>query len=791
MELLPGVARSLLQFEDNPLRFERVCMELYREAEGVELVPTSRTWDGGRDARGISLGGEGLPGVLCATLSKDIDEKVEADIGRLVGGTRTEGIVYCTSQDLSERACDRIEARIRELYPDVKSVRVLGQTQLAELGERFEGVLRRHYAGEIGNVESALRRPPVFADDPERIGLRLALVTQTGDDAGALRKELTRRLVVESIHGQGPQTSGELASGISRQLHLSRSVSSAYLRAILSDLANEGLVDIEGEKASLTESGVSYAGRMPEEASTRLLEGRDAIRLAIRTLSGHVLTDDQFERVWGSLQQGLAALFYSRGAAIVRMVDSLLRGETGEYRPEVVLERLADKVEPHFSNPVQGREVRQAIVDMFSERGSDAFAWLTQVCSVYVMMCSLGFETLSARQVANALGRFYLVADSDLVLSLLCEGEENHEEVRAIIEGWRQLNGKLLVARPVLEEVAYHAWIAERDYTAVEHQLASLSDSEANHLIDNTFVRSFRVASRGSTGRRYWTRYISQYRGETEREYGRAMEILRDEYGFGVLPDASEEHQQLAKDVQQFLCRKASEDAGCGIEDLDFRVRDKCRRDALLVAAIAAQRSKLREWGRRQTAIVVSSARLLRDAGRAFAKELGEPEAVLSTAAVGWLLTLTPGVYMGLGTLRGVLFDVTLARRLTPLQRYAYRLIAASEEFDIPWSRRVTLERELGHRLLADARARGQPVRQVRERVMKSAEPDYSARVVAEALDSLAVHPRTRDELDRLKREAERLREELTEARQAARSRQTSPPTKPRVGAPFRKRRRK
>ncbi len=75
-------------------------------------------------------------------------------------------------------------------------------------------------------------------------------------------------------------------------------------------------------------------------------------------------------------------------------------------------------------------------------------------------------------------------------------------------------------------------------------------------------------------------------------------------------------------------------------------------------------------------------------------------------------------VAMGLGTLRGVLFDLGLAERLTPVQRYAYRIIALSGEWDIPWCRRVSLRRELGTRLLSDAKARGKPVATLVDRVL-------------------------------------------------------------------------
>lgn len=769
MPLLPGIVQALFNLEDNPIRFEKLCLDLYSAAEGVELVPTSRTWDLGRDGRCISISGSGkeIVGVLCATLSTGIETKVEADIRRLVKTTATKAIVYCSSRSLTELACAKIEATIRELYPKIDSVRVLGQIQLMALGERFESILRHHYAAEIQNIEQALQIQPTASPEPEHIGLRLALITQTGDDARTLRSQLTRRLVSDNLNAKGPQTPGQLAVIISGQLHLPRSLSGNYISEISTQLESEGLVELQGEQIIITKSGIEFVNTIPEEAGIKLLEGRAAIRDAIKTLSGHALISDQYEKVWNSLQDGLSELFYSHGAAIVRMVASLITGE--RVKPEgttlILLDKIGDHIGSLFSEPTQGSEVRQAIIDMFSEKDSSAFEWLTQICTVYIMMCSLGFESLSSQQVTRVLRNFRLVPDTDIIISLLCEREKNHPEVSRIISGWRQLGGKLLMATPVLEEAASHAWISERDFTSMGDQLTQISDSEADHLIENAFVRTFKSASKGLTTRKYWDRYISQYRGDTKWDYGRIMEILREEYGFDRLPDAEENYKKFPNQVKEILINKVSKGAKVNAEELDFRMQDKCRRDGVLFGAVLAARDLARESGVQTATIILSSSRLLKEADEIFRDELGQPDAVASTAALGCLLALTPGVQMGLGTLRGVLFDMGLATRLTPIQKYAYRLIAASGEFDVPWSKRVTLQRELGERLLTDARVSGEPVRKIRERVLRSGDPEYSVKILADALDKMALTPKIEKELRQLRTVVKKLEKELLESK--------------------------
>ena len=129
--------------------------------------------------------------------------------------------------------------------------------------------------------------------------------------------------------------------------------------------------------------------------------------------------------------------------------------------------------------------------------------------------------------------------------------------------------------------------------------------------------------------------------------------------------------------------------------------------------------------------------------------------------ALGCLLTLIPGVRLGVRALRGVLSDTRIAAKMTSVEGYAYRLIVLSGEYDVPWSRRGTLRRELGERFLEDAKATGQPRKAVRDRVLGSQDPAYSAKMVSDALKAMAVPPESAKEMEALRGEIVRLRAEL------------------------------
>lgn len=763
MALLPGILEALFSNEYNDLRFEQVCLDLYRAAEGIDLVPTSRSWDMGRDGRSISISdtGKALSGILCATLSTSLNEKIEKDIRRLSRTTLTKAIVYCSSLPLSEKACDDIEANIRDLAPNVESVRVLGQTQLIHLGLNNEMVIRNLYLAEINNIEQALLKQPDVPPRPEQIGLRLALLTQTGDDAFELRNDLSRRLVLECLDAEGPQNPGDIAVKISKQLHLGRVISIHYIQQILSQLHSDNLINIQNGAAQLAPAGTEFIEIIPSSASSKLLEGRSTIRMAIKELSGHELLDTHYESLWNTLQDGLSDLFYHHGDAIIRMVGSLISGEEAEVIIEAreLFDNLAARVLPLFTDQDQGQEVQQAILDMFCEKESDAFKWLTHICSVYVMMCSLGFEAFSSDQISRVLTTFQMIADTDVVISLVCEEEKNSYEVSRIINGWRALGGKLLMAIPVLEEVAYHAWISKHDYATMGDQLPHLLDDETEHLINNAFVRTFKRLAYDQRKIRYWSKYINQFRGDSEYDYSRIMEILREDYGFKHLPDAEEKYDSFAAKIEKFMKNSACKHHDCELDDLDENTVDKIHRDAKMIASLKAARDASRQGGIPSIISILSSAKLMKEVDNTFRKDFGKPDAVVSTAVLGCLLILTPDTKMGLQTLRGVLFDLDLVSKMSRLEQYALRLIHASKEFDIHWARRVSLRRELSENLYTEAQSRGEKVSDIKQRIIVSEDPIYSAKVVVDTMDRMAITPGIESSLAQSERRIKELEE--------------------------------
>jgi hypothetical protein len=766
MTLSSSFASAIIAGERNAFRFEKFCADLYEAAESTTVVTTAATYDLGRDARGISPQDVHVPVVLCVSLRRDVTEKVTFDLTRLKATTQPLALIYCSSRLLTEHHCDRIEQEVRNFFPSVRAVRVLGQHQLVELASAHEAIFIRHYEGELSDLRRTLLDESEQAEGPESMGLRLAIMTQTGNDASALRMALSRRLVLERLSVDGRLTVKSLAQKISAQLHLPRSIAPAYIEEIVDGLLQEGLVAMEDKKARLTDEGRQVLRHVPEDAAAKLLEGRTVVRSAIETLSGYRLQDTDFARLWVTFQDGIAGLFYRQGEAIIKLVSAVKRSERSDNDSDVraELERLAARIAQPFSQPDQREDIRLSVIDMFLERDSEAFAWLSDTCSVFVMMCSLGLEPIAGKQVAQTLGRIALLLDTDVLLSVLCDGELNHNAAKRVVHGWREIGGAVYVPDSSLEEAAYHAWIANRDFEATAHLLRQRSaDGTPSRLITNAFVRAFWSRR---LPRKDWPQFNRDYRGSSPNDFTKIAEIVHDEYGvqrYEGVPSRDARQDVVYRQALSYMQTEQARYAGCNANELDRVTMDKLRRDAALLAGINRARRESRTRSMAEIPIALSSAHVLKLADNRFRGELGKPDAVMSLAAAATLLLLVPGVQMGLNTLREVLFDLNLGRRLHPLSRLVYRVLEASEEYRfLGWSKRATLRRRLTERLLSDAKKSGKSFDELEKKVEQGEDPVYVADVIKGALDGMAVPPATKALVEELTREIKRLNAEIS-----------------------------
>jgi len=760
------IYNTILNNEINQIRFKNYCMDICSKERGITLVPTSRSWDLGRDAREILLGKKKLPVYLCATLNKEIDSKVEHDMSRLKETTKVDSLIYCCSKELTEYYIEDLKKKIQSMFNIPIDVEVLGQVQLSKLAEKYPDIFKKYYAQELKDLLKMITTAESGTETAEQRGLRLALSTFASEDAVSLRKFLSRRIILEFLSIKDNQSIHELSKEISDGFHLPRSIDKGYLESILKILMVDGLALEDNERWSATSEGKKEAKTISPEALQNLLEGKNIISNAIKQLTGYNLGEEQFNTVWNIIQDSIAEIFYSNGLSVVQMMNSFLyEGETLDESQEFykLVGKMADRIATQFIIPDQAMDIRQAIIDMFCERTSEPFQWLASICLVFITICALGFEGTSASELYKVFQRIKIVLDTDILITLLCEGEPDHKETEELLNRWKAIGGEIYVSCPVLEELAYHAWISEIDYNGTCKLFNTLkTETEIQRYIINAFVRTFRMIAKGRYDFKNWYFYINQYKGDDEKDYSKILEICLEDFGFNILTEAGEEYSQFIEETKEFIVdlRKKPDYT---VEELK-RIKDKSERDARLLASILRYRETERKKGSGKTMSLVTSSSLFRQAEIGFSHLLRKPETVLLMSAFSYLVSLLPGVQFTVGSLKAVLFDYRATTRLMPDERLAMRVIKDSAKYDFPFARRTSLRRELDLQVRRQAVLEETSYKKEKEKLRKEskseAEINVAAGMISKALVALSIETLDEIEISKVMQESEKLKKE-------------------------------
>jgi hypothetical protein len=754
--MIPGITKVVIEGERNSFRFEDFCAELFTKVDGRVFVGTSKTYDRGRDARTTTSGSGTHEAVICCTLNVELDDKVKADIKRLVDTSQPDRLIYCTSQPATEDRLDKVVALIRKGHPFVKSVSAFGSIQISQLTDRaHQGIFEHFYGGEVKEIEQRLFSVASQGQATDK-GLRLALTAFGSDTAGALRSEILRRAVLELLAKLGKGDCKLLSSVLSGELRLPFNLNEKYIEMILEQLQKDGSIVCNNKEFCCTPDGESLAKKVPLDAAKDLLQGRAVIREALERLIGSKIADKQFDLCWNALLDVLSELFYTNGFLTIKAVNAVLSGSTAQTDGSGQLDSLLDAGAKRVANVFQTDDLRmaaeQAVHDMFKEHVGPAFEWLATVCERFVALCALGLEQTSAEEIRLLLQRQCIVLDSDIVLTLLCVGEPEHASSRDLMVNWRKLGGSVVIAPTVLEEVAHHAWIAQNDFVETEKLLGKLDARDRLRYINNAFVRAYHTLENKPAR---WQTYINQYKGSTSHDYGKIAKHLRQTFSAELLPNASD--ADLDRRISNYLVdlAAAAEKVNKGL--LDKKYVGKAERDGHLLACIASIRQAQEKIGSGIVYTVLSSSPRLRKADNKFRAELGEPNAVIPLSALSYLISLMPEASLGMGTLRNALFEFGDMARLMDEHRIAMRIIRATEEFDIPWATRGILEEKLQGAIHQEAQRRGVSDKALKSLFDDSEYPEAPATVILETVRAMAADSRSEGELTEAKQKISEL----------------------------------
>jgi hypothetical protein len=763
------VMENVLLQEANSGRFELFANAIVSAMEGgAPVLSTSYNYDQTRDGK---AGGRASGIYVCTSITGDVDGKIILDLENIIKKTKIDRLYFCLSHPITEYSGDKMALQIVELVGVDFPVVMLSGPQLAEYGCSKPEICERFYSAEINDILKVINASP---DENAQIrGLRLALISTTGEDSETIRQGVYNAAILDAFSTHSTLTVATCANAIAQSLAIHRPIAHQTVGRRMNALADIGLLARMDGVYSITADGRVNVTQRKGEAVGRLVALKSAIRKELEEAVETPILDEEFNRIWTVLEESMASYFTTRGEEIVSEIGQLIGGEVelsndddDKHNGLSFIGELAKVVAAAATGIERRPIIETAIRDIFSDRMGPAANWMVQIAAAFVAACAIGLEDKSAQAIERLLSKTVLVLDTDVLLSLVGKDEADHDGVNAIVERWKQLPGKILVGEPVLEEFARHAYIAQAEFEHVRHLLPG-TEEERTRLMKNVLVRSFgRLIEDGGAKVREWPSYIDMYRGTIQYDYSKALALLRVDLKIDMLPRPIKDADDLEKKVRRFLIDRIDETWGPKLY-----AHDKAKRDARLYAALVYYTRARREIDPLANCILVSSARRLASAEDEF-HEVGDTHIVASIASMLYLVSLLPGVSLGLSAMKAFLFEGNRAGLSGDLERTVLRVIQSSKERKLKFKQRGALMSELRELLLKDAHDMGR--RGPDEVLLQSAErealatPEKQNRLMdllAAALDKIGPSHRVAKENEELKRKQKALEEENAKLR--------------------------
>jgi len=425
-----SVAEILIERDTSANRFERFCVDLLSEVHGIEYVPTSQSWDLGRDGRSTGRRPKEAP-FICCTLAGDLEKKLSGDIERLTSAAKPSKVTCCSAQRVSEHELEKLKAALTNRWASFE-IEVLGLDQLIVLGCRYPDSLRKWYRGELADLQDLIGVVDEASEQGQLTGMRLALTTQLTEDARELSSNLVENLILTALASSPRLNTAQIAQFASTKLRLPRQVQPHYFTKALGHLQQGALVTSTDGRFELSPAGQEELRKRASSGSRAILTGRHLVRDDLQHLLAFELADDEFNCLWKIIRDHLSTMFYDHGLSIASSIASVIDGKT-TIQTHTSLSRalncLREDVDAALAPSNRAPEIAQAVQDLFHETTSPTFAWLGTLCAVYVAICSLGLIPEAQDQILQRLREIDLLLDTDVVLSFLCEGERIHKSV--------------------------------------------------------------------------------------------------------------------------------------------------------------------------------------------------------------------------------------------------------------------------------------------------------------------------------------------------------------------------
>lgn len=785
-----GLLTRVLGQENEHRRFEKFAAKLVSRIEGdVPVLLTSGSYDEGQDGRSV---GPGPRIVVAATIGSSLDEKMQSDLAKVARLSQTfDKVYFLTTQEDSERQLNKIKPRIAELFDYAVDIVSLDVRQISQIcSEMFPEIALDRYGPEI--------RDEAVVDDGDDLAqeadvLELAMSTCAAPDSTEMRRTAYRLGVLSLLHGQTePVPTSLITKRISNKLKLGRTLPVTPVETALIEMESSGLVSrTKDDYWLLSDHGHKQALAHREDDQSAWAEGETRVMSEIESTLSTPLNPGQRAQIWSDIKSEIALLFFNEGRKILRMLapilsnDDIVQAAGSQYAIDraYLVRRIGEAAARSASSPLIGKEIIEAVRQMFAARGSESVAWLGRVCAAYVVVCTLGLEHTTAKAIRGILGRMSLVIDTDIILELLAYSEPDTAGVNELIRKWRQLGGTVYVSTSVMEEVAYHAWIARHEFQSTDLRDLIRAD-RVDLLTKSVFVRSFaRLCSDQKHGTKIgdWGKYLGQYVGRSKYDFSRVREILVSDFGMTHL---SESEDGTYEKAFSWLKRRI-ERSSAPSPDQDKRI-DKARRDSRTFSAVVRKSLEFADRARGETCHLVSSSNRFSKLSSLF----GGDDELLTMFDALFLVSLVPDVSVGMTSLKSALFDGGLFSYNDDMTIIIERVLRQQERFRVPAARRSAVRKAARETLIRLSKETKDPSL-MPETVIRAAEERESAREalvksISQAIETHASSERMEEENVQLRRRVAELEKKLS-----GRLDRLSPPSDPVATAPRKGKRRR
>ncbi|MFE5835502.1 hypothetical protein [Arthrobacter sp. NPDC056493] len=515
--------------------FERFVNSFYPAIVGGNFVPLGGFKDGGADAYETPIHEDvsSAERYYQASIEADVEGKIRRTVARLIEfGRSPKSLVYLSPREV--RYVDRVERQLTDELDVTITIRDGNYIQShvndgPQTIAAFDGQLRHHtdFLKGVGKstivpVSKHVKSPAVY------VFLAQELHRQDGDFQ--LVNAMTDALILWALEDTDPdrgvlRTSNEVLKRIGAQLpgvlplverRLSKrltSLSSKHypggraIRAHQKDglycLPFETRKRIEDESASDEALRVQFMRSLEARIAVAPKQGlgpagaRDAAKVANRAIQLSFETQGLEFASFVSRTEGDARSFPTITEAIrTALVELGLTGKRGALIGEAALGALRGVLYESHENERQ---------------------YLHKLSLTYSLLFTLNAEPRLVEYFQNLAGDFYLYVGSDILIRSLSEYflPDADQMTRNTLRMAAQHGAKLVLTRPVLEEIAHHLRGCDWDYRS---QIAQVQDHLPYEIIRDVpriLLRAYLYAhinqELGMRRPRSWQGYVQQF----------------------------------------------------------------------------------------------------------------------------------------------------------------------------------------------------------------------------------------------------------------------------------------